>query len=271
MVPVNGWQGQELILEELRNNPAKNTAILMLDPDVRISDLFVSPAIDYSSGPFWVYIYLVEKIVSLEESAIGKETMLDGPRKTPQAKFQYLHDVALHAIHVAETLNVSTQTLEHILAYHHDYLELKDAKSSGTDRIPHSWEDIHSQLSFLRSYLNSMRHRSTSLEKRLQNEIQQKYNFVAQESARLARLDSATMKRIIQVTLIFLPPTFICALFSMSFFNYGADSGWPVSNHFWIYWASAIPTTLVTVLVWQIFSTTVPSNRVKTEHDLSLS
>lgn len=222
----------------------------MLDRTDRNSDprpkwscfwLIHSLEIDYSSDPLWAYTYLVEKTLFLEESAIISVLELIRPsEKTKRPpNFQYLHQVAQHAIHVTEMLDVSIQILEHILAYHQDYLELKDVTSSGTDQISQSWEDIHSQLSFLRSYLDSMRHRSESNEKRVQNEIQQKYNFVAQESARLARLDSATMKRIAYVTLIFLPPTFICALFSMSFFNYGADLGWSVSKEFWIYWASA--------------------------------
>jgi Mg2+ and Co2+ transporter CorA len=182
-----------------------------------------------------------------------------------------LHDIARHAIHVTETLDVSIQTLEYILAHHQDCLRLKHTISSGTDQIPQAWQDIHSHLSFLQSYLRNLRHRSISNEKRLQNEIQLAFNTVAQHDAaltvdisRAARLDSATMKTIAFVTLTFLPPTFICALFSMSFFNYSAESGWSVSREFWIYWAFAIPTTVVTVLVWQFWSKIVPHDRVET-------
>ncbi|PSN59119.1 hypothetical protein BS50DRAFT_580199 [Corynespora cassiicola Philippines] len=53
----------------------------------------------------------------------------------------------------------------------------------------------------------------------------------------------------------FLPPTFISAVFSMSFFNYspaqdGQANAWSISDKFWIYWAFAVPLTCLTMAVW---------------------
>lgn len=267
----------------------EQTGILILDPSDHVSEWLLSPAIDSMSDPFWVYTYLVEELASLAEVAvksirdkvrptelnIGPFTHLgtgvpERPRQKSRsnsekrwATFPYLHNIARHATHVTETLDVSIQTLEQILAHHNDYLKLEHINSSGNDRILQSWEDIHSQLSFLRSCLGSIRCRSTTNEKRLQNEMQQKYSRAAQETAEFARIDSAAMKKIAYVTLIFLPPTFICALFSMSFFNYSLDSGWSVAKEFWIYWASAIPTTIVIILIWQCFGETVQHDQLK--------
>lgn len=61
------------------------------------------------------------------------------------------------------------------------------------------------------------------------------------------------MKTIAFVTLAFLPPTFICALFSMSFFNYSDSGDWAVSNKFWVYWAFAVPATLTAFVLWYLW------------------
>jgi hypothetical protein len=58
------------------------------------------------------------------------------------------------------------------------------------------------------------------------------------------------MKTISILTLVFLPATFISALFSMSFFNFDSDYGWQMSDRFWIYWDVAIPVTALTVGSW---------------------
>jgi Mg2+ and Co2+ transporter CorA len=80
--------------------------------------------------------------------------------------------------------------------------------------------------------------------------VAQHDSSITLEIGRATQLDSATMKTIAFVTLTFLPPTFICAIFSMSFFNYGPDTGWNMSSNFWIYWVFAIPTTVITTVLW---------------------
>ena len=54
------------------------------------------------------------------------------------------------------------------------------------------------------------------------------------------------------VTVVFLPGTFVSALFSMPLFQWDTKtvghSG--VSRQFWVYWAVTLPLTFVTVLLW---------------------
>jgi hypothetical protein len=108
--------------------------------------------------------------------------------------------------------------------------------------------------------------------------MEQAFNLVAQIDSRITvrigeatQADSATMKTISFLGLVFLPGTFICvcaypslllrrsnkfeAIFSTSFFNFspGSDTEpqhWRVSEKFWIYWAVAIPVTVATVACW---------------------
>jgi len=72
--------------------------------------------------------------------------------------------------------------------------------------------------------------------------------------------DSTALKTLAFVTFIFLPPTFISSIFSMTFFNY--DNGvFSVAGEIWIYWAFAIPTTLISTIVWQFWHKISPKER----------
>lgn len=91
--------------------------------------------------------------------------------------------------------------------------------------------------------------------------------------ARASASDSNTMKAITILTMVFLPATFVCSLFSTGFFDFGNDGGSGgtttsgssggggqqhirVAGQFWIYFAVTIPLTVVVLgicaawLVW---------------------
>ncbi|CAP91292.1 Pc13g02230 [Penicillium rubens Wisconsin 54-1255] len=240
----------------------KQTIILAFDLDPPIKERFLKSVMkseeSWLNDPFWVYPHLVEQIALIQEPAVWairdhvRSMETEGkPQGRPQPDYRRLHDIARHAIHVNETLDIAVQNIEHILTQHASYTKSKPDNTSPAS------EDIHLRLGSWQSFIANLRSRSIANEKRLQNEIQLAFNTVAQHDAsvtleigRATQLDSATMKTIAFVTLTFLPPTFICAIFSTSFFDFGGDSGWSMSNKFWVYWVFAIPTTVFTTLVW---------------------
>lgn len=83
---------------------------------------------------------------------------------------------------------------------------------------------------------------------------------VAEDSRTLAsasREDSSAMKTIAAVTVVFLPGTFVAAFFAMPLFHWNVDSSSAImSEYFWIYWAVTVPLTIVTVIVWIIWTRT---------------
>ncbi|EON98379.1 hypothetical protein UCRPA7_6110 [Phaeoacremonium minimum UCRPA7] len=190
------------------------------------------------------------------------------PAGKPNPNYRDLHDIARHAIHVIETLDVAGKTMGSVLAEHQDFM------TSSTEPS-HVSKDIHRRLLFFEHLLLSLRHRSASNKERLLNEIHLAYNTVAQYDSGIsvkigqaAQSDSAAMKMVAFVTLTFLPPTFISAIFSMSFFSYDADSGhWSVSEKLWLYWVFAIPTTLATSLLWFLWRQAHPPALVGTESE----
>ena len=63
------------------------------------------------------------------------------------------------------------------------------------------------------------------------------------------------MKTIAAVTIVFLPGTFIAALFAMPLFQWDAvGNNKVVSNRFWIYWAVTVPLTCLTLLFWVLWT-----------------
>lgn len=245
----------------------KQTVIILFDiksPSLeRIRNSLKGIQLDHLGDPFWAYTKVTNELVRLKDDAvwairnhvraIEKEKIPDGK---PEPNYRRFHDVDRHAIHVTESIEVSMQTLDSILQHHHSV--------AGDVQNPRLWRDVHQKLAFSKSMISSLRHRSVANEKRLQNEIQLAFNVVAQydsgvgvQIGKATREDSSAMKTISLVTLAFFPPTFICAIFSTTFFNYEASSGWSMSGQFWIYWVFAIPTTIITSVLcyyWQKMS-----------------
>lgn len=247
----------------------KQTGILVFDPADPLPFKDLAPQTHLLGDPFWVYPYILNLVSDLEERAVwairnqirpiekGVEdaTPLQPGGRPPN--YRKLHDIARHSIHVTETLDVNLQTIERILENHKTYMSPGNSSPFPSHPGSDVWQEIHSRLSFGQSYLGSLRHRSISNEKRLQNEIQLTFQLVARHDAlvtekisRAMMSDSAALKTLAFVTFAFLPPTFICAVFSMSFFNYDQNLGWRVSGKFWIYWATAVPTAILSTALW---------------------
>ncbi|KAI1074033.1 hypothetical protein F5B20DRAFT_565000 [Whalleya microplaca] len=254
--------------------PTKQTVILAFDTRSPITeciqDSLLNPDPNCLDDPFWVYARLASNIVCLQDAAVwgirNQVRRIETERKPigrPQPDYRLLHDIARHAVHVSETLDVATETMEGILAQHDDFL----SQCFPTATIKRNTSDgIYRQLIFCKNMIRNLRHRSVSNRERLQNEIQLAYNTVAQYDTevsvrigRAAQMDSAAMKTVAFLTMAFLPATFLCAVFSTSFFNYNADiDSWSVSSKFWVYWVFAIPTTFGTFALWHVWHKIFP-------------
>ena len=67
--------------------------------------------------------------------------------------------------------------------------------------------------------------------------------------AQATKNDSAAMKTIAALTMIFLPATAVSSFFGMAFFN-GQGGGFTVTSDWWLFLVSTIPITAVLFLVW---------------------
>ena len=73
------------------------------------------------------------------------------------------------------------------------------------------------------------------------------------------RRDSTAMKTIAILGIVFLPGTFMATLFSSDMFDWGDDEtddkhSLTVSRKMWIYWVVTVPLTVMTLLMWMLWT-----------------
>lgn len=255
------------------------TIVLVFDPRPAIKERLPSPLLDSLvasdfSYPYWVHTLFVEEVVRLQDEAVWairnlvRNIEVHRTKSTaPNPNYPRLHDIARHAIHVSETLDLANKTVKCMITQHDQFI----AERWSSD---YSWDitkrKFHERMNFYQHMLSSLESRSTSNKERLVNEIQLAFNTVGQydsrislEIGRAAQVDSAAMKTIAFLTMTFFPATFVSAIFSMSFFSYNSDTDqWFVSKKFWLYWIVAIPVTCVTALLWLFWHKFFPPKRI---------
>jgi len=99
-------------------------------------------------------------------------------------------------------------------------------------------------------------------------------SIIAKEAAK----DNASMITIATMTMLFLPGTFVSAIFSMVFFNYGVDNNgqeiFQVSSRLWLYFAVTVPLTVLISGIYQYWRRQregrVESRHKETEMDLEI-
>ncbi|RAK78911.1 uncharacterized protein BO72DRAFT_526457 [Aspergillus fijiensis CBS 313.89] len=211
--------------------------------------------------------------------------------------FPHLHDIARHIFHANETLEVAQHTVESLVREQIRSAGLYSpaAAAAAAAGIPnptptpsynasshynHSYNHSHcapapttsTHLSTLQTeralralakQLHALHTRSRSLTERLHNEINLGFNLVSQQFGHDTKSDSAMMKTIAVVSMVYLPGTFVSGLFGTNFFNFtdGDEHTWFMAGSFWLYWAVTIPLTLATMAVWAWWHYFLPAKR----------
>ncbi|OAR02620.1 hypothetical protein LLEC1_07154 [Akanthomyces lecanii] len=210
--------------------------------------------------PFWVYHKLLSLVLDLNDRSIWKfrdcvrpiETSKKHKAKPPD--YFYLYNLARHGIHIAEVLGVTLETIQRINSRHRVWIE--DSRQSIKPPLPgHAFiRSVEDRLSFYEQTVSSFRHRMLSTKDRLTNEINLSFNLIAQTDSKVTLAGGQTMKRLTIMSVVFLPATFVSAIFSTSFFNFSPEAKrWTVSPMFWVYWAVAIPVTIVIPVAWRLW------------------
>ncbi|EEH46609.2 uncharacterized protein PADG_02707 [Paracoccidioides brasiliensis Pb18] len=249
------------------NSAEQNTFIYCLDFSKNVLDGLSSrvSSVDPNDPYAWHAIFINELRVVYDKCVWKIRNLVRDAEKTrnethsSRPDFPQLHEIARHAIHSNETLDVAVDTMDSIIHEHGLFIlhqrstgHMSQESTPGSQPIPKVVADIiERQLYYHLKELRAIKARSESLKDRLQNEINLGFNIVSQT-------DTATMKIISAVGLVFLPGTFISTLFGMNFFDFAIDQKtgkqtFTVSNNFWLYWAIATPVTVAVILVWLLW------------------
>ncbi|KJZ70026.1 hypothetical protein HIM_10577 [Hirsutella minnesotensis 3608] len=190
--------------------------------------------------PFSMIVPLLDQLITqYDESAWQVRDQVRGiemSRGTRKSNFVTMHDIARHTGHLVEVSAATVETMNCLVRRQ----ERIYAELSSLDRTYK--EQAHEYLSFQLQMMKSLQRRALSIQERINAEISLGYNIIATQ-------DSMVTRSIGLLTMVFLPATFVSALFSTTFFSF-AEETWKISKKFWIYWAVAVPSTLVVLIVW---------------------
>ena len=130
-----------------------------------------------------------------------------------------------------------TRRLDEVFTYFHDYLRVRLLKTESLANRLAAQVVAVEKLQALKQSQESKR-------------IAEDSHFLAKESTK----DSKSMMTISVVTMVFLPGTFIAALFAMPIFQWDASETKKVVNsRIWIYWAVTVPLTLAVLGTWTLY------------------
>ncbi|AEO53672.1 hypothetical protein MYCTH_2295331 [Thermothelomyces thermophilus ATCC 42464] len=196
--------------------------------------------------PYAMHTNLVDQLIVYADIAVWRVRdpvrLLEKYRMRTGAIFGPIHEMSRHAIHTSEVLEATIETLTEMQECR-TAIQGKLLEDLGETYI----EQANGYAQFQISLVKSLKLRSESNHRRLENEINLAFNNIA-------RQDNSVMKSIALLTMVFLPATFISAIFSTTFFSFGEENKtWEVSDKLWIYWATTIPATIVTVVLWQVW------------------
>lgn len=232
------WDGQHcriLCVDTPYDLPARLEAALNKRPPSQVD----------IRDPFAMHTDLLDQIILYYEISVWR--VRDPVRKLEEARshfrenvFKPMHDVSRHAIHTAEILSATIETMTELQRYRTDI-----HKRLPIDLDQNYKEQAKAYMDFQIQLVKSLKLRSESNQKRLENEVSLAFNNLAHE-------DNTVMKSIALLTMIFLPATFFSALFSTTFFSFG-DGWWEASPRQWIYWAITIPVTVVVLAAYNLW------------------
>lgn len=261
----HGWEWYEMGFFTYWNQSGLTT-LLCFDLPARsqsdIQSMFGSQSIDRSC-PYAMFSLISDALLRLYDDSvwsIRNHISQWEARRSQEIDYFLLHEIARHAVHVSETLNVTIQSLDAIRQHHERFRTNTDLALSNNGR--RRWDKVGSRFEFQLRFLQGLLQRSEANNARIQNEITLAFNAAAQRDSKIqvrigeeAKREASAMKGIAMVTMTFLPATFASTLFGMNFFSFGPSEGierssFIVSRHFWIYWAFTVPMTFVTFAMW---------------------
>lgn len=161
-----------------------------------------------------------------------------------------LHKISQDADSLFVSAEMGTMVIEHVI----------QARDRALNLFPQALSDLNvgDSLSYIKQSLDSQKRWLLSYKSRKDISMNLVFNLVTQQDsetstaiARDTKDDSASMKIIALLTMIFLPATTVSSFFGMAFFDPGPDgSSFEVSRMWWLFVVVTLPLTLITLSLW---------------------
>ena len=96
--------------------------------------------------------------------------------------------------------------------------------------------------------------RAATFEKRINNLINLFFNHISQQDNAMLMRDSASVKAIAVITLVFLPVTTVATICGSQFFYNGDDGGIAMHPSGWVMFAISTALSVILLLAWGCYS-----------------
>ncbi|KAL8660882.1 MAG: hypothetical protein Q9202_006114 [Teloschistes flavicans] len=143
------------------------------------------------------------------------------------------------------TMVVERMSVAHKILKQESDAALQNAFSLVQDSLEQHVQTLHARRRWLLSY-KSRKDIAMNL---VFNLVTQQDSETNMSIAQATKNDSAAMKTIAALTMVFLPATAVSSFFGMAFFN-GQGGYLTVTSNWWIFLVTTIPMTLMLFLIW---------------------
>ncbi|KAI9172580.1 putative pectin lyase E [Paramyrothecium foliicola] len=181
----------------------------------------------------------------------------EAAREATDPDYALLHEIARHAIHVSETIEVAARSCRALISQRDDFI------SNLGKPLPPRWAATSDLLLLTTQVLENLLSRAGANKARIQNEAGLAFHLAAQRDSKTQlfmaenmREETVAMKNLSLAAVAFLPATFVCSVFGTAFFDFdaGDDGGsFVISDKFWIFWVTVVPVVTLTLAVWFYF------------------
>ncbi|KAL2035133.1 hypothetical protein VTO58DRAFT_101050 [Aureobasidium pullulans] len=208
---------------------------------------------------------LAEEVASMRQKVLAISIENDHPvlKANTLATLRALEDkiifrtlgglkTALKIVHALDTLNERIYVDSHVEP--EAFNKMKESLNNFSETLQGHTQSVEIMEKRLTATISSW---SSLLELRNQS-IELKNQRTAEETNRLMlRLnlksvdDNTTVKLITIFTLVYLPASFVASLFGMELFGVDEKNRFRVSSDLWVFFALALPLTVVTLSIWR--------------------
>ncbi|CAH0044085.1 unnamed protein product, partial [Clonostachys solani] len=163
---------------------------------------------------------------------------------------QKLYALSEEADALYRSIEVGSEVATHCVSARQELLEAQPSRvfaaSNVGDALNYLVDSLDSQKQYIQGYKNS-KDTAMSLVFHL---LTQQDSLTSTEISRDMKNDSASMKTIAVLTMVFLPATAVSSFFGMAFFNLSETGQFVASREIWMFAVTSVPLTALILSLW---------------------
>uniref|UniRef100_A0A8H7KE68 Uncharacterized protein n=1 Tax=Bionectria ochroleuca TaxID=29856 RepID=A0A8H7KE68_BIOOC len=167
---------------------------------------------------------------------------------------QKLYALSEEADALYRSIELGSEVATHCVGARQELLDAQPSRvfaaSNVGDGLNYLVDSLDSQKQYIQGYKNS-KDTAMTLVFHL---LTQQDSLTSTEISRDMKKDSASMKTIAVLTMVFLPATAVSSFFGMAFFNLSDTGQFVASREIWMFAVTSVPLTVIILSLWVFWS-----------------